>query len=251
MEAKQFEEEAFARQQKLIEDNFGLAEAVARQIKKSLPLHIDIDDLVGDGSVGLIKAARDYDEDRGVMFSTYAIPRIRGAIIDGMRERDVLPRSLRRKLKGMNKAKDDIELRFGREATVVEITEELGITEKEFREITVIGKRSVSLSIDENQTHIDQVPWDKTGDQTFIKCFLSDNDEGNPIHGIEREATLALCSSLVQRLDRREQEIIRLYYHENKTLREVGGILGVTESRIAQIKIKSLKKLRKMVEKDG
>lgn len=249
MERRQEQRQPVQRNQEaqdLIESHYGLVKSIAHNIQKRLPPQAEFWDLVGYGSIGLCRAADRFDPERGVVFSTYATPKITGAILDGLRELDPLPRTRRQKLKEYETAKAIVEAKEGREATQQEMMDALSITESQYNDILIYQNGDALASLDANYC--------EEGGAGELSNILSDNDAGNPIHFIEEqedeELRLVLCESLLSRLSERERLVIHLYYYKKLPFRLIGQQFGVSESRVSQIRTRSINKLKDMVKGD-
>jgi RNA polymerase sigma factor for flagellar operon FliA len=215
-----------------------LVKYVAGRLSAGLPNSIEQADLVSYGMFGLIDAINKFEPARGNKFETYAMSRIRGSIIDELRTIDWVPRSLRAKARAVEKAYTKLEHELLRTPTDAEVAEELGTTEEElqdvFTQISFFGlvalEETVSVGADrsESVTLGDTIP-----------------DAGlGPVGAFEVEETKQILAQALNRLPEREKIVLTLYYYEGLTLGEIGGILGVTESRICQIHTKAVIQLR-------
>lgn len=231
------EEDSEARE-KLILHYAPLVKYVASRVATGLPSSVEQGDLVSYGMFGLIDALQKFEPGRGNKFETYAIPRIRGAIIDELRAMDWVPRSVRFKQREIDKALTDLEARLKRQPTETELAERLGMSRGELHEvITQISFVSV-LALDETVS----VGADR-GEQVSLIDTLADKGL-DPTSGMESQETRGLLAAAINDLSEREKIVVTLYYFEGLTLAEIGGILGVTESRICQIHTKAVGVLR-------
>jgi RNA polymerase sigma factor for flagellar operon FliA len=179
-----------------------------------------------------------YDPAREVKFETYAIPRIRGAILDELRAMDWVPRSIRFKAREVEKAHTQLEAKLGRAPTDAEVADQLGIGLEELHEvITQISLVSV-MALEE------VVGGDEKGEQRSLLDTLADAATSDPTAGLEGQEMRGLLSAAINSLSEREKIVITLYYFEGLTLSEIGDILGVTESRVCQIHTKAVGVLR-------
>jgi len=222
-----------------------LVKFVAGRLGSGLPAHVDEGDLVSYGLLGLIGAIERYDPDRDVKFETYAISRIKGAIIDELRAMDWVPRSVRFKQREIEKALADLESMLKRQPTEKELAERLGMSMHELHEvITQISFVSV-LALDETVS----VGADR-GEKVSLVDTLADKGF-DPSTGVESQETRGLLAAAINELSEREKIVVTLYYFEGLTLAEIGDILGVTESRVCQIHTKAVGVLRgQMTEYD-
>jgi len=222
-----------------------LVKYVASRVATGLPASVDQADLVSYGMFGLIDALQKFEPVRGNKFETYAIPRIRGAIIDELRAMDWVPRSVRFKQREIEKALADLESMLKRQPTDKELAERLGMSMHELHEvITQISFVSV-LALDETVS----VGADR-GEKVSLVDTLADKGF-DPSTGVESQETRGLLAAAINELSEREKIVVTLYYFEGLTLAEIGDILGVTESRVCQIHTKAVGVLRgQMTEYD-
>lgn len=215
-----------------------LVKYVASRVATGLPSSVEQADLVSYGMFGLIDALTKFEPGRGNKFETYAIPRIRGAIIDELRSMDWVPRSVRFKQREIEKALADLESMLKRQPTEKELAERLGMSLGELHEvITQISFVSV-LALDETVS----VGADR-GEQVSLVDTLADKGL-DPSWGVESQETRGLLAAAINGLSEREKIVVTLYYFEGLTLAEIGTILGVTESRVCQIHTKAVGSLR-------
>ncbi len=215
-----------------------LVKYVASRVATGLPSSVEQSDLVSYGMFGLMDALNKFEPGRGNKFETYAIPRIKGAIIDELRAMDWVPRSVRFKQREIEKALADLEAMLKRQPTEKELAERLGMSLSELHEmITQISFVSV-LALDETVS----VGQDR-GEQVSLIDTLADKGL-DPTQGVESQETRGLLAAAINSLTEREKIVVTLYYFEGLTLAEIGGILGVTESRVCQIHTKAVGLLR-------
>jgi RNA polymerase sigma factor for flagellar operon FliA len=220
-----------------------LVKYVAGRVSVGLPQNIEQADLVSYGIFGLIDAIDKFDPERAIKFETYAIARIKGAIIDELRSIDWVPRSVRAKARSVEKAYAKLEASLLRTPTDAEVAAEMGITEQElhnvFNQISFVGL----IALDEMLS----VGGDR-GESTTLGDTIPDKGEG-PVAAFEVEEMKQILASAINRLGDREKIVLTLYYYEGLTLAEIGEVLGVTESRVCQIHTKAVLQLRsKMAE---
>jgi RNA polymerase sigma factor for flagellar operon FliA len=222
-----------------------LVKYVASRVATGLPSSVEQADLVSYGMFGLIDALQKFEPGRGNKFETYAIPRIRGAIIDELRAMDWVPRSVRFKQREIEKALADLESMLKRQPSEKELAERLGMSLHELHEVvTQISFVSV-LALDETVS----VGADR-GEKVSLVDTLADKGF-DPISGVESQETRGLLAAAINELSEREKIVVTLYYFEGLTLAEIGEILGVTESRVCQIHTKAVGVLRgQMTEYD-
>jgi RNA polymerase sigma factor FliA len=215
-----------------------LVKYVASRVATGLPASVEQADLVSYGMFGLIDALEKFEPARGNKFETYAIPRIKGAIIDELRAMDWVPRSVRFKARQIEKAYSDLESIMKRAPSEKEVAARLGVTLKELHDvITQISFVSV-LALDE----LLSVGSDR-GEQVSLLDTLADRGSDVTM-GLEGQETRGLLAAAINSLSEREKIVVTLYYFEGLTLAEIGEILGVTESRVCQIHTKAVNQLR-------
>ncbi len=216
-----------------------LVKYVAGRLGAGLPAHVDESDLVSYGLLGLIDAIERYDTDRDVKFETYAISRIRGAIIDELRSMDWVPRSIRSRARDIEKAITQLEAQLLRAPTDEEIAAKLGVSEDELDEALLEISRSSIAALDElwsNPTG--------SGDTVALVDTLEDPHAVRPGGELEATEVRELIGEAIAALPEREKLVITLYYYEELTLREIGEVLGVTESRVSQLHTKAILRLK-------
>jgi RNA polymerase sigma factor FliA len=216
-----------------------LVKYVAGRVAVGLPANIEQADLISYGIFGLIDAIDKYELSRGIKFETYAISRIRGAIIDELRAIDWVPRSVRFKAREVEKAYTSLENKLKRPPSDAEIAQEMGVTTDELNNIYT-QLSSVSLvALDELMT----VEGDK-GDRLSLVETLEDTRATSPTEAFETEEMKHILTEAINRLPEREKIVVTLYYYEGLTLAQIGGVLGVTESRVCQMHTKAVLALR-------
>jgi RNA polymerase sigma factor for flagellar operon FliA len=209
---------------------------VAGRIAVNLPSNVEFDDLVSYGILGLIDAIDKYDSERNVKFKTYAKTRIRGAIFDELRILDWTPRSIRQKARKLEKAYAKLEGKLGRDAKDEEIAEYLNIDISELHKLFDETKKSLLLSLDEIFYDDDE------GSSRFD--FIEDEKSDNPQSKIEEAEAKKILADAISKLSDRERMVITLYYYEELTSKEIGKILGVSDSRVSQLHTKAILRLR-------
>jgi len=208
-----------------------------------LPAHVEEADLISYGLIGLISAIERFDLGREIKFETYAIPRIRGAIIDELRSLDWVPRSVRARAREIERANAKLEHKLQRAPTDEEMANELEMSMEDFQEALVQISHSTIAALDELWTVSDS-----SGDQISLLDTLQDPDAPDPEKIVDQSELKDRVADAIARLPEREKLVIALYYYENLTLREIGEVLGVTESRISQLHTKAVLRLRSRLQ---
>ncbi|MCL2025948.1 MAG: RNA polymerase sigma factor WhiG [Leptospirales bacterium] len=215
-----------------------LVKYVAGKVSMGMPQNIEFDDLVSYGVFGLIDAIGKFDPARGIKFKTYAMTRIRGAIFDELRSIDWIPRSIRQKAKQIEQVISELENKLGRTVEDEEIAREMGMANDEFQ--SLLNKLSGTSMLSLNDI------WylGDDNDELSILETLEAPENMNPDILIEKEEIRDYIIDAIQKLPDKEKKVIVLYYYEDLTLKEIGEILEVTESRVSQLHTKAIMRLR-------
>jgi RNA polymerase sigma factor for flagellar operon FliA len=215
-----------------------LVKYVAGKVAVGMPHNVEFDDLVGFGVFGLLDAIDKFDPDKNVKFKTYAVMRIRGAIFDELRSIDWVPRSVRQKSREVEEAIGSLEAHLGRTATDQEIADSLGMDENEFLKTmmkisgtSILSLNDVWFSGDEN-------------DKVSIGDSIESPASLNPEVEVEKNEIRRIIVEAINDLPDKEKKILVLYYYEDLTLKEIGQVLEVTESRVSQLHTKAISRLR-------
>jgi RNA polymerase sigma factor FliA len=215
-----------------------LVKYVAGRLGSGLPAHVEEADLVSYGLLGLIGAIERFDPERDIKFETFAMSRIRGAIIDELRALDWVPRSVRSRAREIERAIAELEAKLGRAPTDEEIAAKIGISGEELDESLTDISRSSIAALDELWSVSD------AGDQVSLIDTIEDPTGARPAEALDETETKELLADAISRLPEREKLVITLYYYEELTLREIGDVLGVTESRVSQLHTKAVLRLK-------
>jgi RNA polymerase sigma factor FliA len=216
-----------------------LVKFVAGRLGSGLPAHVDENDLTSYGLLGLIGAIERYDPDRDVRFETYAISRIKGSIIDELRAMDWVPRSVRARAREIEQAITALEAQLHRAPTDEEIAAKLGITTRDLEDNLMDISRSSIAALDELWTVSVA-----SGDRIALIDTIEDTEGPQPQTALDRTEQVAALAEAITALPGRERIVITLYYYDELTLREIGEVLGVTESRVSQLHTKAILRLR-------
>lgn len=213
---------------------------VVGRVKVTLPATISIEDIAGYGVEGLINAVERYSPQKNTRFETYALIRIRGAILDRIRAQDFLPRSVRKKIKDIKSAQEHLKQELGRMPTITEVANYLDMEPE---------KVSQLLSEDTTMTSL----YDKRGnteDSVEIIDTIQDENKLNPQEKAEEQNVKQELEKALRRLPERERIIMVLYYQENMTLKEIGATINMSESRVCQIHAQAIMKLKNILSEN-
>ncbi|MGH3005025.1 MAG: RNA polymerase sigma factor WhiG [Gaiellaceae bacterium] len=216
-----------------------LVKYVAGRLGSGLPAHVEEGDLVSYGLLGLIGAIERFDPERDIKFETYAIARIKGSIIDELRSMDWVPRSIRARARDIERTIAHLEAKLARAPTDEEIAQRLGITEEEFQESLLEISRTSIAALDEL--------WSSSstgGDPIALIDTIEDPLAAEPQSAMAQTELREALGEAIARLPEREKLVVTLYYYEELTLREIGEVLGVTESRVSQLHTKAILRLK-------
>jgi RNA polymerase sigma factor for flagellar operon FliA len=216
-----------------------LVKYVAGRLGSGLPAHVDEGDLVSYGLLGLMGAIERFDPTREIKFETYAIARIKGQIIDELRAMDWVPRSVRARARDIERAIAQLEAKLHRAPTDEEIATHLGLTEDELQDALTEISRSSIAALDELWTISSS-----GGDQVALIDTIEDTDAPDPQSSLAQTEMKEALADAIARLPEREKLVVTLYYYEELTLREIGEVLGVTESRVSQLHTKAILRLK-------
>ena len=211
---------------------------IAQRISSKLPSHVELNDLVSAGVLGLLDAIDKFDESRGVKFKTYAELRIKGAILDSLRNLDWAPRSLRKKSKDLEKVYRELEQRLGRPVADKEVCDEMGITLEEFYDLVdqIKGLNLGSFHELSNQE-------DENGGEPLVK-YVPDAPDMDPFFVFHKTEIQGILATAIDTLPKKERLVVSLYYFDEMTMKEIGKVLGVNESRVSQLHTKAMLRLR-------
>jgi len=219
-----------------------LVKQVAGRMKMSLPHSVHLDDLVGSGIMGLINSVENFNPELGFKFETYAIPRIRGAILDGLRDFDWVPRSIRTKEKLLESTINSLENELGRLPTDEEIAGRLDLSLSEYHKLVDDVNATTLLSFDR--------PLGTDGDSSSnLYDLVADAGNDNPLDLMERKEIRNLLVELINRLPEQDKLVIALYYYEELTLKEIGKVLDISESRVSQIHTKIILSMKNHIKR--
>ena len=207
----------------LVEQYAPMVKRIAYHLKSRLPAHIQLDDLIQSGMIGLLESARNYDVNQGASFETYSSIRIRGAMLDEMRKNDWTPRSVHRNSRRVAEVVRQIEFEKGREAKDVEIAAVLEVDLDEYNRILQDSCGHKILSFEEIGL----------GEESIVESIP--NSQTGVLETVQRDDLSSIVADAIDGLPKRERMVMALYYVEELNLREIGAVIGVTESRVCQI----------------
>jgi len=215
-----------------------LVKYVAGKVAMNMPQNVEFDDLVGFGVFGLIDAIDKYDPEKNVKFKTYAVTRIRGAIFDELRQIDWVPRSVRQKSREIDTTVSSLEAHLGRTASDQEVAKALGMNEDEYLKTKQKISGTAVLSLNDVWFSGDEK------DKVSIVDSIESPSSLNPDVIIEKEVIRQVIIDTINDLPEKEKKILILYYYEDLTLKDIGRVLQVTESRVSQLHTKAISRLR-------
>lgn len=228
----------------LTQQHVGLVHHVARQLARRLHDKVDLDELVSAGAVGLMQAAASYEPARGLTFSTYAVPRIRGSMLDELRRHDPMSRGARRKARAITGARESLVHRLGREPKSAEIAIELNVSVETLRQWELDVDVSIEVSLDVAPRAL------REEGQVTAAGAIADESMPTVEERIGREEVIARLGLAIKGLRAQERTVLALYFYEELTLQEIARVLGLSASRISQIRGEALGKLRAQVSAD-
>ncbi|MBS1209987.1 MAG: polymerase sigma factor, FliA/WhiG family protein [Proteobacteria bacterium] len=218
-----------------------LVKRIAYHLMAKLPASVQVEDIIQNGMLGLLDAITRYEEGLGAQFETYAVQRIRGAMLDGLRENDWLPRSLRREMRRIEGAVHTLEQQHGRQPTERELAETLGMELAEYQKM-LQEARGYQLVYFEDFG-------DEEDDDFLERHMIGDADD--PLKLLEDQSMRNILIQAIEDLPEREKMVMGLYYEEDMNLREIGEVLGVSESRVCQLHSQAIARLRSRISGGG
>jgi RNA polymerase sigma factor for flagellar operon FliA len=225
--------------EQIVLEHAPLIRYIVNRIAVRLPSHIDLDDLHNTGVIGLMDAIEKYDPEKNCKFKTYAEFRIKGAILDQLRSLDWVPRSVRQKSRRLERAYGEVEQRLGRSASEDEVADSLGLQLDKFHEL-LNQVRGISL-VNLEEIRGNNTDGDRVG--TFAD-IVEDIHSENPFATLKLHEMKRTVADTIGTLPEKERLVVSLYYYEDLNMKEIGGILGITESRVCQIHTKAMLRLR-------
>ncbi|WP_251978208.1 RNA polymerase sigma factor FliA [Salinicola avicenniae] len=218
-------------QQAMMEQYMPMVRRHALSLQVRLPASVELDDLIQAGMVGLLDAMGRYDNSHGASFSTYANQRVRGAMIDELRSRDWMPRSVRRNARALDQAVGRLEQRLGRAPEEREIAAEMGVSAEEYHQLLADANNGFLLAYDES-------------DSENGVTAVADGGPPSPFDALISDDNRTQLMAAIDALPEREKLLLGLYYQEELNLKEIGAVLGVSESRVCQLHSQAVSRLR-------
>jgi len=230
-----------SKRDRIILEHLPLVKAIAIRVHENLPVHVDLDDLVHAGILGLFDAINKYDAEKQVAFSSYAKHRIKGAILDSLRQLDWASRDLRRRHKQVEAVTRDLAATLQRNPTESEVAEKMGVEQDRWRQM-MLDLRNVGLiSASSRANEQDELP---------APDFPS-KPETQPDNMCSHEQLRSVLGIAMKTLPERYQKVVMLYYNNEMTMKEIGGVLGINESRVSQIHKAALEKMQVVLQSNG
>ena len=224
----------------LVMQHLAMVGFIAGRACASLPAGVSEDDLIGAGALGLVEAAHRYDPSAGVKFTTFAYPRVRGAIIDHLRQHDPLGKSARERLRSLRQCLNDLRGRHGRKPTIEELAQEAGMSEQAVLQCLSYEKWDSMGSLSEARST-------ESGEASALAALIP-ADMATPLEELEWQERLDRLSAAIERLPEREKSIVVMYYYEELHMAEMAEILQVSESRVSQLHARALYNLTRLLE---
>lgn len=229
--------------EKLLTKYLPLVKYVAGKMMFSLPSCVDYNDLLSAGVMGLIGALERFKPEQGVKFETFVLPRIKGSILDELRTLDWAPRSLRSKARMVEKVSEQLEKELGRSASNDEIANKLEMKIEDYGGVQLELSKASLLSLDGSRVEDNE-------QITSMYDLLENTQSDNPHYSLEHIETKKLLIKAIEGLNEQEKIVMALYYYEELTLKEIGQVLSITESRVSQIHSKALGGLKGVLESE-
>jgi RNA polymerase sigma factor for flagellar operon FliA len=219
----------------LLKDHAPLVKKLAHQMKAKLPPSVEVDDLIQAGMIGLLDAVNRYEETHGAQFETYAVQRIRGAMLDELRSSDWMPRSMRQNMRKIEVAMNVLQQRLGRPPTETEVAKQLKMTLAEYQELLTDGGGHQLVYYEDFH--------DGEGNEHFLDRYCSDN-ASDPLKALMNTGFRQAVIDAILALPEREKILMGLYYEQEMNLKEIGAVMGVSESRVCQLHSQAIARMR-------
>ncbi len=224
----------------MILEYYPLVKSIAYRLVSRFPSNIDVEDLINVGTLGLIDAIDRFNPDRQESFKAYAELRIRGAIIDELRQLDWVPRSVRQRVQELERTQRRLETELGRQATETEVASSLGIDLQEYQSLS---RSTALLSV----VSLEDLGVQEENKRDILQVIRGESED--PDHIFEARSATDKLAQAIKALPHKEKVVVSLYYYEDLTLKEIGQVLGVTESRVSQIHSQAITRLKIKLKK--
>ena len=219
----------------LLADHAPLVKRLAHQMKAKLPPSVEVDDLIQAGMIGLLDAVSRYEETHGAQFETYAVQRIRGAMLDELRSSDWLPRSMRQNMRKIEVAMSELQQRLGRPPNESEVAKQLKLSLADYQDLLTEGGGHQLVYYEDFH--------DGDGNEHFLDRYCTD-ESGDPLHALMNTGFRSALIESIEALPEREKILMGLYYEQEMNLKEIGAVMGISESRVCQLHSQAISRLR-------
>ena len=219
----------------LLKDHAPLVKKLAHQMKAKLPPSVEVDDLIQAGMIGLLDAVNRYEETHGAQFETYAVQRIRGSMLDELRSSDWMPRSMRQNMRKIEVAMTALQQRLGRPPTETEVAKQLKLSLSEYQDLLTDGGGHQLVYYEDFH--------DGEGNEHFLDRYCTDN-ASDPLKALMNSGFRQAVIDAILALPEREKILMGLYYEQEMNLKEIGAVMGVSESRVCQLHSQAVARMR-------
>jgi RNA polymerase sigma factor for flagellar operon FliA len=219
----------------LLADHAPLVKRLAHQMKAKLPPSVEVDDLIQAGMIGLLDAVSRYEENHGAQFETYAVQRIRGAMLDELRSSDWLPRSMRQNMRKIEVAMSELQQRLGRPPNESEVAKQLKLSLADYQDLLTEGGGHQLVYYEDFH--------DGDGNEHFLDRYCTD-EGGDPLQALMNTGFRSALIEAIDSLPEREKILMGLYYEQEMNLKEIGAVMGISESRVCQLHSQAISRLR-------
>jgi RNA polymerase sigma factor for flagellar operon FliA len=219
----------------LLKDHAPLVKKLAHQMKAKLPPSVEVDDLIQAGMIGLLDAVNRYEETHGAQFETYAVQRIRGAMLDELRSSDWMPRSMRQNMRKIEVAMNTLQQRLGRPPNETEVAKQLKLSLAEYQDLLTDGGGHQLVYYEDFH--------DSEGNEHFLDRYCTD-ETNDPLKALMNTGFRQAVIDAILALPEREKILMGLYYEQEMNLKEIGAVMGVSESRVCQLHSQAIARMR-------
>lgn len=221
----------------LLTEHAQLVKKLAHQMKAKLPPSVEVDDLIQAGMIGLMDAINRYEENHGAQFETYAVQRIRGAILDELRSSDWMPRSMRQNMRKVEVAMNTLQQRLGRSPNESEVAKQLKLSLADYQDMLTNGGGHQLLYYEDFHDR------ESDGGENFLDRYCADTS-ADPLQALMNTGFRAAVIDAINALPEREKILMSLYYEQEMNLKEIGAVMGVSESRVCQLHSQAISRMR-------